>query len=192
LESSFSMATKTCDGKGICLTQNTDCNTYGKYPDVLCEHNCQPISCPNGEVCGYQAQQWYLDCHRGTCWNCKTMFGKILTFVDDTDCPLCMETTRCVIQPNCTHPTCISCFKRCMYGEHLPEPNFPYPKEIEEQYYKELDESDIYTYSDINDKWHCDYPLLVEYDRQLELYNFCKEQKFESEKNLRKCPICRQ
>ena len=194
MESSFSMS-NICNGDGCCLTQTNDCNTYEKYPNVTCGYNCKAIPCPNVEICGQWGPKWYLRLRNSkVCLHCDMYFTKKLDFVEDMECPMCFETTRCVVQPNCTHVTCVDCFKRCWNGEmDTPPPKFPYPEEIEKQYYKELDESpDIYAYTDIDDKWHQYYPLLVEYDRQYELYNHYKDSKYISEGNLRKCPLCRQ
>lgn len=173
-----------CKGDGVCLTQTIDCNTYEKDQDVICEHNCKPQSCPNVEICGSWQPKWLVTLKRsGCCIDCDSKFKKTLNFVDETECPMCFETSRCVIQPNCTHPTCIKCFKRCNYGEpDYPPPVFPYP-EIEEEYFELGNDEDNPKFND---------PLIQKYNADYNLWEDLKDQKYYNEQNLRKCPICRQ
>jgi hypothetical protein len=176
---------RVCTGNGSCLTQTTDYNTYGKDPRFTCIHDCQPVKCPNFTVCGYIAQQWYLDCHGGWCWKCKSQFGKNLTFPEeDQECPICFDTKPCVVQPNCTHVACIECFKR-MRIEGPPrtgEPQFPYPDQ-EDAYYE---------------TGPFDPPHPLETDPRVQGYHIAHERweeehslRWQGEENLRKCPLCR-
>lgn len=65
--------------------------------------------CPNFEIC-----------HRMTystlkvCSSCFWRFeNQIMEFVDDTECPVCLDITKCVKFRKCTHFVCISkCFPR--------------------------------------------------------------------------------
>lgn len=59
-------------------------------------------------------------------------------------------------------------------------PIFPYPK-IEEEYFDNKD----------NEKFIKKYQLIKKYNLDYNLWLDMKEKKYISEKNLRKCPICR-
>jgi len=161
--------------------------------------------CKNFEFCdGMQPPQWcgegghsirYLDSggDPDLCMNCAVMFRKELVFKDDVECPICFETKKGITQPNCEHAICIECFRDCYYGKY-DEPDFPYSKDIEEEY----DEYD-------------DYDLREEYDEYDDLYNAPKSfldkypliREYEEECNRRydrqdemisvnsRCPLCR-
>ena len=77
---------------------------------------------------------------------------------------------------------CISCFKRCYYGDENIEgkPIFPYP-DIEDEYDDDTE----------NIKWVNDYPLIKIYNEELNKWDDEKTEKYENEKNLRICSICR-
>lgn len=184
-----------CKGDGCCLTQTDDCNTYGKDSTVTCEYNCTPKLCGNYLVCGTIAPQWYLGIRsRNRCLSCDYMFRKQLVIVENVECPLCLETKQGVLQLNCTHSTCVDCFKRCMYGEASEEcPSFPYPNDIEEKYNKELhDTADLDNTDEFDAKWKREYPLVAQWEVDCEQWHDDKDQKYASERNLRVCPICRQ
>ena len=126
---------RVCSGNGTCLAQMTDCNTYGKDPAFICNHNCQPLPCPNERVCGDWAPQWYFSCHGGRCIRCKTYYGKNLTFLDEPqECPVCFDVKPSVVQPNCGHSICIDCFKRMRVDgpPRRPQPTFPFPDREDE------------------------------------------------------------
>jgi len=161
--------------------------------------------CKNFEFCdGMHPPQWcgegghsirYLDSggDPDLCMNCAVMFRKELVFKDDVECPICFETKKGITQPNCEHAICIECFRDCYYGKY-DEPDFPYSKDIEEEY----DEYD-------------DYDLREEYDEYDDLYNAPKSfldkypliREYEEECNKRydrqnemisvnsRCPLCR-
>lgn len=178
---------RICTGVGDCLEQNCDRSidsVYVKYRDVICHHDCQPVKCPNFAVCGEICPQWYFNCHRGWCWSCKDMFGKTLTFLEEpAECPICTEVGSCVVQPNCTHSVCITCFKR-MRIEGPPrtgEPQFPYP-DREDEYFDTGNEPSNPLYHD---------PLVQQYNRDWERWDNEWNYRHGMEENLRKCPLCR-
>lgn len=178
---------RICTGDGDCLTQTTDCNTYGKDPDVSCVHNCQPVECPNFKVCGQVCPKWLLGCHDGRCWSCNFHFGKNLTFLEeDQECPICLETKPSVVQPNCTHSVCIDCFKRTRVDgpERRPPPPFPFP-----------DQEDEYDNTPL-----CEHPLDIDptsraairsWEAAMDVWEDEWNQRHAAEENLRKCPLCR-
>jgi hypothetical protein len=175
---------RTCSGDGDCLTQTFDENTYGKNPEYSCQHDCQPQECPNFRVCGTLAPRWYFGCHGGRCWGCKYKFGKNLTFLDEPqECPVCLETGLCVIQPNCSHSICIACFKRTRVNgpPRTGEPQFPYP-DREDEYFETGNESSNPMFHD---------PLIVKYNADWNLWQDDWDRRYASEENLRKCPLCR-
>lgn len=176
---------RVCNGNGSCLTQTTDCNTYGKDPDFTCTHDCQPVKCPNFALCGDISPQWYLRCHGGRCVRCKTWFEKDLTFPqEDLDCPICLETKPCVVQPNCTHVVCIECFKRMRVDGPPPigQPQFPYP-DREDEYFDHLP---------LQPRHPLDSdPLVVKYHRDYERWEEERGRQWIAEEHLRKCPMCR-
>ena len=173
-----------CHGNGDCLTQTTNCNTYGKAPGWSCTYNCTPLPCPNVSVCGTWIPKWILELKRsGVCISCDSQFHKKLDTVETTDCPVCLETKPGVVMPKCTHSMCVDCFKRCMYGApDEPEPQFPYPEDIHDEW--EMSVRDDPT-------WHARYPLAKKWDKAWNKWNEQTETKYSKEKNLRKCPYCR-
>ena len=173
-----------CDGSGVCLTQTSDINTYEKYPDFVCNHECKPMPCPNVIVCESWLPKWLIGLKQnGLCLDCNSKFGKKLDVVENTECPLCMEIDICVIQPKCTHPTCVACFKRCMYGRPDSDPpTFPYTNDILDEYENDLED---------DPKWGRDYPLIKKWQDEYNKWDNEKEMKYHREQNLRICPICR-
>lgn len=178
----------SCDGNGNCLRQLNE-NEYYADPDVKCEYNCKSFECSNYILCKTTNPKWLLDCHGGLCLHCDMMFGKwcdgkgILNIINNVECPICYELTTCLSQPKCDHYICISCFKRCYYGDknNDNEPMFPYP-DIENEYYADPE----------NIKWKNNYPLIDIYN------NICDEldEEYELKRSLEeiylaKCPICR-
>jgi hypothetical protein len=147
------------------------------------------IKCKNYILCETILPKWWYECKGNyLCTNCHVMFGTwksemgkgILEITNNIECPICLETKQSISQPRCNHSVCISCFKRCYYGEDIQEPMFPYP-EIEDEYY-----DDIY-----NIKWNIEYPLIKIYNEELDKLEDERDEKYEKENNLRKCPICR-
>ena len=151
------------------------------------------IKCKNYEVCDAVLPDWWWDCKACyLCTTCDMMFGTwgteeigndgkgTLEFIDNYECVICMETKRCVSQPKCNHFVCIDCFKRCYYGDdESGRPEFPYP-EIKEEY--DDDEE--------NPKWD-NYPLIARYNQEWNEWDDNRMEKYEREKNLRSCPLCR-
>jgi hypothetical protein len=173
----------TCDGFGNCLTQTDDVNCYGKLPDVTCTHGCQPIDCPNYAVCGNNGPKWYMLCHHGRCTTCDMRYGKNLPFKEEPEeCPVCMETSECVMLPKCGHTMCVQCFKRCVDGPpRANEPRFPYPDK-EDEYFDQGNE-------ETNPLFHD--PLVVKYNADWNLWEDEWNHQYDREHNLRACPMCR-
>jgi hypothetical protein len=147
------------------------------------------IKCRNFEIC----EAWFiienLNCHSGElCLNCAAMYSDhshyktgILHFEDNIECPVCWEIKRCV-KTKCNHYICIDDFKRMMHGEERTgEPPFPYPEEIEDEYYEDQN----------NPKWEKDYPLIEIYNKEHRKWNDEWDEKYDNEECLRKCPKCR-
>lgn len=159
-------------------------------------NNQEGIKCKNYELCEQVLPKWWFNCKGNyLCTNCHMNFGTwklygkeyktgkgILEISDNIDCPICLEKKRGISQPNCDHMLCINCFKRCYYGndDTENEPPFPYPN-IEDEYYEDQD----------NQKWETDYPLIKIYNEEWSKWDAERIQKYENEKNLRKCPLCR-
>ena len=167
--------------------KNNNKNNNKKYNKLLSRWE---IKCKNYELCestfpfvnGHPPKDWVL------CIGCDIMFGAwkggrgILEISDNVECPVCLEVKRGVSQPKCGHMACIDCFKRCWYGDDNSEnePRFPYP-EIEEEY----------SWSPDDPKWADEYPLIEIYNLTWDKWNDDKEEKYKTETNLRKCPVCR-
>ena len=179
--------TTICSGNGSCLNQKDDL-TYSEdsnHSDVICEHNCKPVSCPNGVICdNYKLPEWTIIIKKsGVCLHCDFRYHKKLNFAENTDCPICFETTTCVIQPNCTHPTCISCFKRSRYGgDRPPQPEFPYSDEVEDEW-DEVDDDDP--------EFHAKYPLVRQWLIDFQKHGIQESLNTKKEESLRVCPLCR-
>jgi len=144
------------------------------------------IKCKNYEVCDHILGRWWFD-SKGDylCTSCDVTFGsKILEISEqnDLECPVCLETAKCVMHLNCEHYVCIPCFQRCYYGDNSGEPTFPYP-EIEQEYYEDILIE--------NDKWIHDYPLISSYHDEWYEWNDRRNKKYLEERYLRNCPICR-
>jgi hypothetical protein len=142
------------------------------------------IKCKNYEVCNAVLPKWWFDCKSCyLCTNCDMMFGRNLTFKNANDCPICLEVKKGLSQPNCDHFVCMDCFVRCYYGPpDEPQPEFPYSKEVEEEYE---------SFPRINVEMELRYPLLKQYRNDLDAWEMQRQEKFENEENLRSCPICR-
>ena len=183
-----------CDGLGNCLRQTIDQNTYEKCQDFPCKYDCKPIPCPNEIICDSWCPKWLLGIKiTGLCMGCNSMFAKTLTVVESAECPMCLETTKCVIQPNCSHPTCVKCFKRCMYGEpDYPAPEFPYSNEIEDEMY-EIQDRDIGDGSTVSEilSFLATYPLIHKWELDCDEWERKRDLKYYKEQNLRVCPLCR-
>lgn len=153
-----------------------------------CQYPEGGIKCKNYIICKAVLPNWWFDCKRCyLCTNCDAMFGTwrggkgILEVTHNLECPICLEIKECISQPKCNHSICISCFKRCYYGdENLDgKPIFPYP-DIEDEYYDDTE----------NIKWD-DYPYIKIYNEEWNKWDDEKNEKYDNEENLRICPICR-
>jgi len=164
---------RICSGFGDCWESNGE--NY-KYPNVICDHDCQPKNCANALVCGhYNYPEWVVNFKYGCCIHCAREFGKVLEFSED-ECPVCLETKTCVTMLNCSHKECITCFKRATYGaDPPPQPEFPFPDRWDEYEDGLLD----------------DHPLIVEWNRKMDAWGREREENYESERYLRCCPLCR-
>ena len=165
-----------CDGNS-----NWSCPHAPKERDIQCPMG--GIKCKNYELCESVLPEWWFDCKcTYICTNCDMMFGKALKVIDNLECVICLEIKRSMSYPNCDHTSCIECFKRCYYGDCNVEnePVFPYP-EIKDEY--DDDEN--------NPIWELEYPLIKKYNEEWNAWDDERLCKYEDEKNLRMCPLCR-
>lgn len=159
------------------------------------------LRCANHELChyddpmpgGYLPDLWHIWVEgKPLCINCHMMFGTwnqndgvkhtgkgVLDFKDNIECPVCLDTTRCVSQPRCEHWICLGCFRRCYYPVRIPHPEFPYP-EIEDEYDEDPD----------NEKWN-EYPEIAKWNDEVNRLLDIEEEQYEIEEYLRACPLCR-
>lgn len=155
------------------------------------------IKCKNYEICDTTIPvYWFERMGRYTCVGCHMMFGTwgmhlgkgehgVLIFMNDLECPICLDTKRCVSQPRCEHYACVDCFKRCYYGAEREYPDFPYP-EIEDNYYDDID-----VWRQNNPNWKIDYPLIEKYEQESDIIDDQFNSQYSNEKHLRICPLCR-
>lgn len=152
------------------------------------------IKCKNYIICETVLPEWWFD-YKGNylCTNCHMMFGTwksgdyqhigkgILEVTSNLECPVCLEIKECISQSKCNHSLCISCFKRIYYGDKNVngEPIFPYP-DIEDEYYDDTE----------NIKWD-NYPLIKLYNEEWDKWDDDRQEKYNKEEHLRRCPICR-
>jgi hypothetical protein len=156
--------------------------------NIAYDENGNGIKCKNYELCEAILPPWWFECKlKYLCTNCDMMFGswienskEILKFNDDIECPICLQVSRGISHPRCIHSLCIMCFKRCHYGDNSGEPTFPYTN-IQAEYDDDQE----------NPKWKTDYPLIDIYNQEWNKWTDEKYEKYENEKNLRQCPICR-
>ena len=160
-------------------------------------HMC--VKCKNHKVCnGLLPDRWFEVRGKYLCIPCERTFGKLLKvqspetflnknhgngelkFSENIHCLQCKEKGEGVTYPNCEHYLCLQCFDNNWYCYNkIPEPKFPYSKEIEDRY---ID-------NPTNKCWE-KYPLIYAYERQLELIEKLKDELFEKYQPFRKCPIC--
>jgi|SRR6056300_657232 hypothetical protein len=143
--------------------------------------------CKNFEFCG--STRWphpnsYLEDggDPDLCLNCARMFRKELVFKNDVECPVCFETKRGITLPNCEHAICIECFRDCYYGPDFDEPDFPYSKDIEEEY------EEYGGLCDTPKSFLEQYPLIYEYEEEC-------NRRYDRQKDMTsvnsRCPLCR-
>jgi len=154
------------------------------------------IKCKNYELCNTVLPDWWYECKgHYICTNCDILFGTWghgenthygkgeLIFSNNLECPICLQNKRCVSQPRCEHFACLNCFKRCYFLDQSDDgaPEFPYDSEIEEEYNENPDDP----------KWDINYPLIEEYNEMWNEWDDTKREKYDNEKYLRVCPLCR-
>lgn len=169
-----------CNGTGFCLLgDNSD----------SCPDKCVSVKCANFLVCDTILPKCITYVHKGTCMSCAYTFGKAplwngkLSFYESVECPICFEEKPGIKHPNCDHKVCIECFKSCIYGTRIrsiPEPVFPYPAHIEDEY--ENNHEDPRFKND---------PLIIKYNEDFRIYETTLENNYENEANLRSCGLCR-
>ena len=152
------------------------------------------VPCKNHKVCnGLLPDKWLEVRGRYLCFPCEKTFGKlndnpgrgILKFSDNILCLQCNNKAdgvtypRC--EPHCEHYLCLQCFDNNWYSYHkIHEPDFPYNKEIRDEYYDEIDDK----------KWD-NYALIAPYHKQIKLWIQLRNELFEKYKPFRICPICK-
>ena len=57
----------------------------------------------------------------------------------EVECPVCLETRRCVEQPNCKHALCPECYENIYCTKEIELPEFPFP-ELRHAYGEENDD----------------------------------------------------
>lgn len=153
------------------------------------------IKCKYYTICGSVLPNWWFEAKgHYLCTNCDMHIGHwkrdektyvrkgTLEINDNLECPICLDVKKCISQPRCEHSLCINCFKRCYYGDETDngKPEFPYP-DVESDYYDDPEKP----------KWDNDYPLIKIYNEELNKWEREREEKYENEEHLRKCPLCR-
>ena len=170
---------------------------YEKNNVGFCECNQEDgdgIKCKNYELCESVLPNWWYECKgHYICTNCDILFGTWghgknahygkgeLTFVNNLECPICLENSRCVSQPRCEHFACLECFKRCHFLQDVDHPDFPYDSEIEQEYDENQDDP----------KWEIEYPLINVWNEQCNELEYSNMEKHSREEYLRVCPLCR-
>jgi len=140
------------------------------------------IKCKNYIVCGETIPIWWFDCKSCyICTNCLISGWGEFKFIDNNECPICLEITNTVVQKQCVHCLCVDCFKKTYFvDENLNnEPKFPYSS-IENEYYENQDD----------EKW-ANNPLIIKYNQDWNNWDNNRTNKFYNNPCLRKCPVCR-
>ncbi len=156
---------------------------------------CEIIKCPNYEVCSSDFPKCIGNCHQNRCINCDIIFGNIdLVFSEQSNmCDICYISNQQVKLPDCSHYTCIECFKQIYFFDETkyylnPEkygcPSCPNdcnnPDRGTQCYCEE--------YDSIKDTWAKDFP------EQYENWNNDEDNSINNITNLHghgKCPFCR-
>lgn len=175
-----------CKNNGSCLKQTHKFNQYIKNDKYICVYNCQPLKCPNYNLCQNSYPKWIEDNHDGTCVNCDLDFGKWqggkgkLNFFENIECPICLEYKPGVSYPKCDHYACIQCVRRCFYGDFSNEPKFPYP-ELENEYFENQEDR----------RWN-EFPLIFEWKESWKNWDIeTKNRRDNDPKTIKKCSLCR-
>jgi hypothetical protein len=149
--------------------------------DYIYQH--KGIKCKNYKLCKEIMPLSYLEYRKCyLCLNCIIEGVGELIFIDNYECPICLDEKECIKLLNCNHYLCKECFRRCHHYDDDCEtlPDFPYP-EIEEEYDADPD----------NPKWYKEYPLIKEYHDLWEVDIELKVKKEIKEEYLKNCPLCR-
>ena len=73
------------------------------------------IKCKNHELCGFfLTPLWFSWMNQYICISCYIMFGKwknkgVLKFIDNIDCPICLDVGKGLELKRCNHAICIKC-----------------------------------------------------------------------------------
>lgn len=105
-----------CQGRGDCIIQDDSITGYSNKP---CPHNCQLVECHNFKICGEKRPQNILDCHRGMCFDCKLVYGKVTFLNEKEDCPICF-LNKDMVEIMCGHKLCLDCWKEWSKKSEAP------------------------------------------------------------------------
>ena len=132
----------------------------------------------------------------GFCQKCRLSCGKILKYVDNGECGICLRDStsgdRTILYPTCErHDFCVSCTKMYFKKHRRDVPNFPYDRNVELKYWKFYDcywvELDCFDNHVIR-KMLREYPLLVDWQKELDSVSKHNDNlKFSDTV----CPLCR-
>ena len=151
------------------------------------EENAKPERktkrCPNYVLC--EGIIWARNINDNSCRECCSKFGRErrdrgeLTFKEEVDCPICLETGPGVEQAFCMHALCIVCFKQCYFYDGIdPSDEEPAYPRINNGDTSNGDEEEV----DLGD------PRIIEYyENHRDWGNRCIKRR----RMLARCPICR-
>ena len=105
-----------CQGRGDCIIQDDSITGYSNKP---CPHNCQLVECHNFKICGEKRPQNILDCHRGMCFDCKLVYGKVKFLTEKEDCSICF-INKDMVEIMCGHTLCLDCWKEWSKKSEAP------------------------------------------------------------------------
>ena len=172
----------SCDGE--CLTQYGISN---KYISINCpnEIKCEPLKCPNYNLCGATfPERLSYSCER-LCFDCDVYFGpwkngkRVLKQYENNKCHNCSKNKLCFEQPICKHKICKACYNIIYFGNIDDIIELKIGKEPEHPY-----NVDGLDYDD-----YVKYPLMVEYNKRINIYDNLKEA-IENKMVTGRCPTC--
>lgn len=186
------MQQHTCEGNGLCLMAGSALTKWWIAPPMVwvendqCPHRCEPVRCPNYDLCKERAPLWYLQTYGGVCFRCQQRgLLRILPTLDDP-CPVCLDTTEASVRLPCGHQVCVSCYDRpdtsgcpcpLRHGHRLLPVTDPMP--TADEICRNWNEFAITPSGRL---WLAKHSLwLTEYRKCLEIRN----------KALSRCPVCR-
>lgn len=165
----------------------------GRRPNgYMASMNADPshdaTKCVNYALCGTDnLPNWWYECKgHYVCTQCDTDRLGIVQF-SNGECAICMEDdVTLVMHPNCSHKSCIKCFRRLISWDHDDiYPEMPYSDEVHDMY------SELKDGTPECDEFLTKYPLMVKYNRDWDAADNELQRRYEDEGNLRCCPICR-